>query len=138
MKRLSYTGIHRELAEFLEKEINSGVFGSYSSVLDWLKQQDKDIISYKTAVCNQFEDLFPEAIVEICESMDDDVTFFVHIMGVDMSKENHDLAHDLSRKVEKYLDGEYLIIPSFKSLEIIKKHYPKTYAKFLEKNKKIS
>ena len=57
------------------------------------------------------------------------------IYGINHSKEEYEKAHMLSEKFSyDDCEGCYLIIPSFKNLEITQKHYPEIYEEYVKKN----
>lgn len=142
MKRLNNIFLEEDLKAFLKNRMDAidltGNTGSFQEVSEWLEQYDKDIENFKNSICKSFEECFPEPIIQFRPSCDDSLTYIVDIFGLDQSGHSHILAFDLARSIENELNGEYIIIPSFKNIIKVEKHYPEIYKEFMRKKQKSS
>jgi len=133
--RLNDNSFWQDLEEYLNDEISKGISGSFSDVIQWMKLYSSNVENYKKEIIDAFSNLFPKAIIRLKSGYDDNSTFFVEIYGISHSWEESNDAHRLSEKFS-YGDskGNYLIIPTFKSLETTVIYYPKIYEEYVKKN----
>lgn len=136
LHRLNDNFLRKDLEVFLCKQMDSGIDqGSFIEVREWLATYYQRIEAYKREIVDGFSILFPKAVIRLGCGYDDNSTFFVEIYGINHSKEEYEKAHMLSEKFSyDDCEGCYLIIPSFKNLEITQKHYPEIYEEYVKKN----
>jgi hypothetical protein len=133
--RLNDNSLWQDLEEYLNEQVCNGVNGSFSEVIEWMKLYSHNVENYREEIITAFSKLFPKAIIRLHSGYDDNSTFFVEIYGISHSMEESNEAHRLSEKFS-YDDckGNYLIIPTFKNLEITSIYYPEIYQEYVKKN----
>lgn len=133
--RLNSYYFESDLLDFLKEQSDLGVKGSYADVLLWKSTYARHIENSRDLVKSLFATLFPKAVIYIEPCVDDSITFFVKIYGIDPTPEDRDEAHKRTEEIGKTtFDDKYLLIPSFIGLKSLQEYYPQIHHQYLRKN----
>lgn len=137
---------------YLRDDILSS-FSPDSDIVKWINKYLSNIKENKKMIEERMQNVFPKSFIEVEDSYDDSLTFFVKIYGVERncydkdknyySNNNNDKAYELLEKIEKEFtiikNGKisdeilYCLIPSFKNMKTTKQYYPKIYTVLIER-----
>ena len=130
--------IQEDLEAFLRTEVAAGREGSYSNILQWIKEYEKGIEEFIPSVIKRFEEICKGAIVEWGYSPEGDpCDLRMCIYGIERGWKTplHDALYDLCRDIEEELEEKYHLIPSCNTDESTEKYYPEIWKKVLELRK---
>jgi hypothetical protein len=154
-KRLNRHYLGDDLFKFIGDSIANGETGTFQNIVDWKNNYLKEIEKNKQDVIQQFQNIFPESIIELSHAEDGATTFFVKIYFQEQNDDSNEnfseirhgkkmkQAYDLAETLSGFSEDksgeyeEYLLIVSPKRPSITKQYYPEIWKKLLKKQKEI-
>jgi len=134
IKRLNENFLRQDLEEYLNEQICSGYKGSFSDVIEWMVSYSRNIVFCKKEIVDRFYEVFPRAVIRIEPSYDDNSIYMINIYGIDIGKENHKIAHDLSEEIYEEYKSTYVFCLHILDIEKTEKYYSEIYQELVKKN----
>ena len=150
-KRLNDQFLNEDLSKWINECVKRNILGSYLEVLDWKNQYYKDIDINKAALCQRFQDIFPQSVVKIEGGHDDVLTFFIQVYGLNDLANSHTNDEKLKKAelLAELLDGidyndgaakpddygaysDYCLIVGKKEDKVTRQYYPQIWEEVLK------